>query len=252
VPKVFSRRTLEKFEDASASIPLRQVDRAFERADIRRGVDPGGSEGVRRTQFRRYVATVDQRDPKQVARLGDALGTLIAEVAASKVDFLVKAAELDGFHFADGVFRPAKTASSPFTVTRFEDLASIDDRGRQLLLAVNDRAKEAAGGARELIESVCRTVLRLSGEPSPTKSAGLAGVIKTTLKALELGPAAGDAKKGATLVHRCLPQLGEVVGGVGELNAVSPRHARLAAGIAVTLAGFIAETYVERASLKGR
>ncbi len=33
VPKVFSRRTLGEFEDASASIPLRQLVRAFERAD---------------------------------------------------------------------------------------------------------------------------------------------------------------------------------------------------------------------------
>jgi hypothetical protein len=41
VPKVFSRRTLEKFEDASASIVLRQIDRAFQDADIRLGEDPG-------------------------------------------------------------------------------------------------------------------------------------------------------------------------------------------------------------------
>jgi hypothetical protein len=119
VPKVFSRRTLGEFEDASASIPLRQLARAFEGAAIRRGEDPGGPDGVRRTQFRRYVA-VDQHDPQQLDRLGDALGALTEEVAASKKDFLVKGAERDGFFFEDGVFRPAGTATGvPFKAVPF-------------------------------------------------------------------------------------------------------------------------------------
>jgi hypothetical protein len=110
VPKTFSRRTLGVFEDASASIPLRQLDRAFQAAAIRLGQDPGGSDGARRVQFRRYVASVDQDDPQQLDRLGDVLGALIEEVATSKKSFLVTAAERDGFIFADGVFRPTGTA----------------------------------------------------------------------------------------------------------------------------------------------
>jgi hypothetical protein len=44
-------------------------------------------------------AGVDQHDPQQRNRLGAALGALIEEVATSKQDFLVKAAERDGFVF---------------------------------------------------------------------------------------------------------------------------------------------------------
>jgi hypothetical protein len=171
VPKLFSRQTLEKFEDASASIPLRQIGRAFEGADIRMGDDPGGSGGDRRTQFRRYVAGVDQHEPQQLHRLGDALGALIDEVAASKQEFLVKAAERDGFLFADGVFTPAGTGPSSFAVTGVDDLASIGERGRRLHLLATDSPKDAVGGAEELVESVCRTVLRLIGEPAPRKTA---------------------------------------------------------------------------------
>jgi catechol 2,3-dioxygenase-like lactoylglutathione lyase family enzyme len=120
VGKVFSKETLEKFEAASASIPLRPLDRAFWAANIRLGEDPGGPEGSRRTQFRRYVASVDQSDPKELNQLGEALGALIAEVATSKVEFLVKAAESDGFVFADGAFRPARTAPRSRTKTRAE------------------------------------------------------------------------------------------------------------------------------------
>jgi hypothetical protein len=256
VPKVFSRRTLGEFEDASAAIVLRQIDRAFEGADIRLGEDPGGPDGARRAQFRRYIVSVDQHDSQQLERLGDALGALIEEVAASKQDFLVKAAERDGFFFADGVFRPAGTAPSSFAVTRVEDLAFIDDRARRLHLLANDSPTDAIGEAKELVESVCRTVLRLIGEPAAPKTADLVDIAKSTLEALELVRAGiDDAKKGAALVRKCLQQLSAIVASLGELrnldgSGLSRRHARLAVGAAVTFAGFVAETYAERAALK--
>jgi hypothetical protein len=102
--KAFSPQTLEKFEAASASIPMRPLERAFASADIRLGKDPGGPEGTRRTAFRRYVASIDQQDASQLARLGAVLGALIDEVAESKQDYLIRAAESDGFSFSDGAF----------------------------------------------------------------------------------------------------------------------------------------------------
>ncbi len=254
MPNVFSRRTLEKFEDASAGIPLRRLDRAFAGADIHLGADPGGPEGTRRTQFRRYVAGVDQDDPEQLDRLGHALGALIEEVAASKVDFLVQAAESDGFLFADGVFRPVTIAASSFTVARVEDLAFIDDRERRLHLLANDSPEETIAGAKELVESVCRTVLSVLGEPAPEKTASLADIAETTLKGIELGPGdIDDAKNVGGVVRRCVEQLGAVVASLDELRkGLSPCHARLAVGAAVTFGRFIAEVYRERAALKKR
>ncbi|MGA7094452.1 MAG: hypothetical protein WBW87_02560 [Candidatus Cybelea sp.] len=250
---MFSRRTLGMFEDASASIPIRQLDRAFDSAGIRMGKDPGGPAGARKAQFRRYIAGIDQHDPQQLDRLGDAFGALIEEVAASKKDFLVKAAERDGFFFADRVFRAAATGPSSFAVTRVEDLASIDERGRRLHLLAEDSPKDAIGGAMELVESVCRTVMRLTGEPAPAKKADFLDTVESGLSALEPVPADGDdAKKGAALVRKCLQQLSVVVASLGELRSLSPRHARVAAGAAVTFAGFVAETYLERARLKKR
>ncbi len=254
----FSPRTLQEFEDASASIVLRQIVRAFDGADIRMGEDPGGAVGDRRTQFRRYVAGVDQHDPQQLNRLGDALGALIGAVAASKEEFLVKAAERDGFSFAAGVLRPAGTAPSAFAVRRAEDLASIDDRARRLHLLANESPEDAVAGARELVESVCRTVLRLIGEPAG-RTADLVDLAESTLESIELVPADSDHdKKGAALMRGSLRQLSAVVAGLGkrrDLSAsgggydgksdgLSPRHARLAVGAAVAWAGFLAETYV--------
>lgn len=166
VPKVFSQVTLGKFEDASASIPLRQLCRAFDAVGIRLGADPGGAEGTRKVQFRRYVAGVDQHDPQQVARLGEALGTLIDEVATSKQQFLVSAAESDGFAFAAGAFRPA-----------------------------NENPKAAIAGARELLESVCRTILQQLGERPPAQTADLAAIVKSTLEALDHAERTAPKKK---------------------------------------------------------
>ncbi len=158
VPKAFSSATLGKFEDASASIPLRPLVRAFEGLGIRLGTDPGGADGARRVQFRRYVASMDQAKPQELARLGAVLGALIDEVATSKQEFLVKAAESDGFVFADGVFR---------------------------LAGKSDKPKAASGDAEAQLDAACRTVLRLRGAAAPAKTADLVAVVGATLKALK-------------------------------------------------------------------
>ena len=231
------------------------------------GKDPGGPAGARRAQFRRYVAGVDQHDAQQLGRLGDALGALIEEVAASKKDFLVKAAERDGFLFADGAFRPAPAGPSSFAVTRVEDLALIDEHGRRLHLIANDNPKDAIGGSIELVESVCRTVIAAIGKPASGKTADLVATVKSTLNALDPVPEdVRDAKNRAVLVRKCLQQLSSIVASLAELQNLHgeghrtagkrkgplPRQARLAVGTAVTLAGYVAETYVERAPLKTR
>jgi len=83
---------------------------------------------------------------------------MIDEVATSKQDFLVKAAESDGFGFANGVFRPARKS---------------DDRNS----AIRD--------AEVQLESACRTILQLIAAPLPVKNAGLVAVVNSTLEALE-------------------------------------------------------------------
>ena len=248
MPKVFSPGTLEKFEAAAASIPLRPLDRAFKDAEIRLGNDPGGPAGSRRTQFRRYVASVNQRDSHQLDRLGAALGALIAEVATSKVDFLVKAAESDGFTFVDGVFRQAQTGPRSFVVADVE-VVPIEERGRRLRLLAEESPKDAIAGARELVASVCRAVLRVADRPAPGKSAGLGELTKAALKVLDLVPASADARKSAALVAQSLQHLASVVDDAGELRKqkdLSPRHAQLAVGAAVTFATFVVQAYEQQ------
>ena len=234
-PGVFSPETLEKFEAAAASIPLRQLVRAFENAGIRAGKDPGGPDGARRVQFRAYVADVAQRDARQLDQLCAALGALIEEVADSKQAYLMQAAEQDGFAFAGGAFRAADTSRQSFAITRIEELASIGVRGRRLSLLANDDPAAAIAGAAELVESLCRTIVQALGKPAPAKSASLAKIADAALAAVEPVPGRGtDAKALSEVVARLADRTG---------TGIAPRHARLAAGAAITFATFLAETY---------
>jgi hypothetical protein len=208
----FDKETLSKFADACASIPLRPLDRAFEGAGIRPGVADDDSGGARRTQFRRYLANVDQRDKRQLQRLGDALGALIDEVADSKKEFLIGAAERDGFAFENGAFRAASTAKSSFAITQL-DPASIEDVARRLDALASRSPKDAIAGAKQLVDSVL--ALHVAGQVPED-------------------------------IDECLQRLRWIVQKVSEFriegrsNKTVAGYAKLAIGAAVTLGAFAA------------
>jgi hypothetical protein len=82
--------------------------------------------------------------------------------------------------------------------------------------------------------------LGLIGKPARRKTADLLDIAKSTLEALEPGPARIDGE--------CLRQLVVLVGTLSamrSLRGVSPRHARLAVGAAAAFAAFIAEAYAD-------
>jgi hypothetical protein len=217
---IFSAATLAKFADACASIPLRPLDRAFDRAGIRAGKTDDDSGGSRRIRFRQYISTIDQRDPRQLQQLGDALGALVDEAAESKQTFLISAAEADGFELVDGAFRVASTSANAFAIVRLDDAASIADRIRRLQVLAHDRPAQAIAGARQLVESVSR----LAGDDY-----GVRGTAKTV-----------------TVVRNGLQQLFDLVERLDELakaksttSQTTANHAKLALDSAAALVTFV-------------
>jgi hypothetical protein len=94
-----------------------------------------------------------------------------------------------------------------------------------------------------------------------SKNADVPELVKLTAKELELTPADIPGKaKAAETIKRLLSNLATITQGVAELRnhygtghgkvastqGLQPRHARLAAGAASTLAVFLAETHNER------
>jgi AbiJ N-terminal domain 3/Abortive infection C-terminus len=124
---------------------------------------------------------------------------------------------------------------------------------------VNDPSL-AIGTAKELVETCCKTIL-VERNVEFSKGADIPELVKLTAKELELTPDDIPEKaKAAETIKRLLSNLATITQGVAELRnhygtghgkaagakGLQPRHAKLAAGAAATLAVFLTETHNAR------
>ncbi len=147
-----------------------------------------------------------------------------------------------------------------------EQLASsvnADYVNRQLVRmreAVEEDPELAIGTAKELVETICKTILREAGQPISSK-VDLPQLVKQARQELDLLPESIPEKaKGAEIIKKLLSNLGTVAQGLAELRqlygsghgkdakttGLKPRHARLAVGAAGAMALFLFETYQEK------
>jgi hypothetical protein len=115
----------------------------------------------------------------------------------------------------------------------------------------------AIGTAKELLETVCKSILtERTGSHDPAME--LAALLKATTKQLKLAPDdVPDSTKGAESIRVLLNSLGTMAGRLAELRnlygtghgkaasarLLQGRHARLAVGAAATVATFLFETH---------
>jgi len=126
--------------------------------------------------------------------------------------------------------------------------------------AVESDPELAIGTAKELVETICKTILRECGVAVST-NVDLPQLVKQVRDQLDLLPEEIPEKaKGAKMIKRVLSNLGTIAQGLAELRGLygsghgkhakvkglQPRHARLAVGAAATLAVFLFETYQVR------
>jgi hypothetical protein len=117
----------------------------------------------------------------------------------------------------------------------------------------------AIGTAKELIETVCKTILAERGKPI-TGSPDIPTLTKATLKELDLVPeGVAERAKGREVLKRVLSNLATIGQGLAELRGLygtghgkdgktqvmQPRHAKFAVGAATALATFLFETHKE-------
>jgi hypothetical protein len=123
----------------------------------------------------------------------------------------------------------------------------------------------AIGTAKELIESVCKTIL-LDRSSLPVDEYDVPRLVKETAKSLALTPDhVPETAKGSDTIRRILGNLASIVQGLSELRnqygtghgrsaktkGLSTRHAKLAVGAASTLAIFLIETNEVRPNTSG-
>jgi len=140
------------------------------------------------------------------------------------------------------------------------DSAYIANQTTRMMDSIEDDPELAIGTAKELAETVCKTILNDRGITF-SKNADLPELNKATFKALCLMPDdIPEHAKGAETIRRMLSNLATVTQGLAELRglygtghgkhgrtkSVLPRHARLAVGAASTLVTFLYETHLHK------
>lgn len=126
--------------------------------------------------------------------------------------------------------------------------------------AVENDPGLAIGTAKELVETICKTILK-ERNIAITGKEDLPKLVKETAKELKLTPSdIPDDAKASESIKRLLSNLATITNGVAELRnsygtghgkdakskGLRPRHAKLAVGAASTLAIFLVETHHEQ------
>ncbi|WP_199507000.1 MULTISPECIES: abortive infection family protein [unclassified Psychrobacter] len=156
---------------------------------------------------------------------------------------------------------------------KFTGKTSIENRGKEIRVIFNadyvtqqinsmesliePAPYQAIGIAKELIETACKEIF-ISRQKEYDKSWDLSKLMKETAKLLKLTPDdISDEAKAAKSIRQILGSLASIVQGIAEVRndygsghgkdgsfkGLQPRHAKLAAGSASTLAVFLLETH---------
>lgn len=284
-PLINAKARLEFREYFVKEKTLRQIRAAFDSAEVRCDLEycPPAITGERRTLVEQYFHTVDWNSWKSVASIIEVfegeLNELFSpppstfswdkeaeeaqrEKQASIGNRLLHFMKPDGFDWIGG--KLVRSTGTPV----LEDLSSTVHKMEGTHLAQQiQRMKDsvesdpslAIGTAKELIETVCKTILEERGKPVQG-TPDIPTLTKTLLKELDLVPEGiPDNKKGADIIKGILRSLGSIGNDLAQLRGLygsghgktantktlKPRHARLAVGTAATLATFLFETHQE-------
>ena len=248
---------------------LREIETEFDNE----GFQPGHSYdppegGQRRCLVEQIYRGIRFNDPDHVRRLLRIYDEIVRIVRKGNEDL---ANELNASIRADGINIDNEGKwIVPNTRPDLADLkvaadrlnaASLDAIIHRISDAVNRDPALAVGTAKELIESVCKTILSDREPALDTKPLDFPKLVKETYKSLELLPDnIPDQAKGAASMKRLLSGLSGAVGGLGELRnlygsghgpdgrvkGLTSRHAKLAVGLSTTLAVFLFQTHEER------
>ena len=146
------------------------------------------------------------------------------------------------------------------SLARVENLSQLQDQVARMRDKVREDPDLAIGTAKEIVETVCKTILGDHGVSLP-RDRKMPALLKATLKELKLVPdSIPESKRGTDTIKRVLGSLGSIGHGLAELRnlygtghgrhgasgGLQPRHARLAVGAMATLAVFLFETHEAR------
>lgn len=271
---LISRKTLIELQEYLSGCILREITQLFDAADIPLDEDyEPGTSGQRRTLAAKYLHSVDPtswEDVRKVLKVFELVFESLSDPYSINKEYNEKALanltrwlEKDGFIYRDGVLVTSRHIPSiPHleNIAVTADLPHILKQLRRIEDALDTDVWLAIGTAKELVETTCKTILTDLGK-TPDSAWNVMELCKEARKELQLTPDdISDASKAAKTVKTLLSNLATIVHGVAELRnpygtghgpegrakGLQPRHARLVAGAASTLAMFLFETHREQ------
>ena len=279
-----SPKARQEFREYFVDKTLREISEAFDAGGVRCDLayQPPVS-GQRRGLVEQYYSTVDWTNWKSVqpvikvfeAELNELFSpppSLHAWDEESNKERIAKSTAIgnrlvhflkaDGFEWVGS--RLVRSAGAPV----LDDLVStahklegthLAQQIQRMKDAVDTDPSLAIGTAKELVETVCKTILEERGKPV-TGSPDIPTLTKALLKELDLVPeGVPDEKRGADVIRNILRSLGSIGNDLAQLRglygtghgktanvqSLNSRHAKLAVGTAATLATFLFETHQE-------
>jgi hypothetical protein len=264
--QLISRKTLNEFREWMVGWILRQIDDEFSAAGITLAPTTRVIvSGERRNRIELYYASLDLTKPADAGKLIVVFENVILTATQAQPQTahkLITWTEKDGYSYEGGRLRRRSPTAMRNTAERVAAAisGSIHTEIRRIEESVDSDPALAIGSAKELVESVCKTILDAKGV-SYSKNADLSELVKAATKAVKLAPDdIPSAAKGADLIKRTLHSLAGITGNIGELRSLygtghgknaktkglRPRHARLVAGCVSTLVTFLWDTFEER------
>ena len=263
---IVSDGTIVQFRNVASSLVLREIDDAFGAAGIPLGtVEDSRFQGQRRTRFMGYMASVDQTKPEGVSGLLVALAHMMTALSQQyrgpdtpdPLNPLVVNLRRDGFEW-DGVRIAESTGalvSGAVAVTRELDLRGLHDRIHAAERKVEEDPSGAIGDAKELLESVFRTVAQ-HHRIHVDENADVTEMFKAIRDVLiVVPPGVTDPERADAILRRLLGNLSGLCGTLAELRnaygsghgkadgfvGLEKKHARLAVTATGAIAAFVLE-----------
>ncbi len=271
---LISKKTRQEFREYFVGTTLRQIEMAFDVADIvcDTTYNPSTS-GARRSLVEQYYHSIDftkWSDVRKILKVYE--NELIqleansgssdswAESTSKTFESLKRWLEKDGFIYSKGHLTKSAADLHLSEVSRAVEKLDAPELQRQIdrmRSAAQDDPSLAVGTAKELLETTCKTILEERGVLID-QSWDIPRLLKETREILDLLPEQmPDDAKGIDIIKKLLGNLGTIGHSLAELRnlygtghgksikakGLEPRHARLAVGAAATLVTFLFETH---------
>ena len=161
---------------------------------------------------------------------------------------------------ANRLLRTVSQVESLKQIDGIRDSTHLSEIIRRIETTLHTDPSAAIGGAKELVEAVCKTILDEQGMPS-AQNTDFTKLTKDTFKVLELvKEEVTDANAGADQYRQILSNLGSICKNLAEIRnnygtghgrsanhvGLDSRHARLVVGAASTLVLFLYDTHLEQ------